>query len=253
MLKTARTLVLLALAGACVLAGDLTITFKNSGKFNQGSSTQYYSADFHRTNQDGSRTDTLVDFKNGTFYTIKHKDKLIEKMSFDDMAAAAEAMGKKMAEMKESMAAMPAFLRNKMGGDPDAFSVDETGKEVVAGRNCKGYRITVGSLAMELANDPSLQIPVNPAHWARFSRLRGLTMGAAGAMAGSYARLYEEMGKLKGLTLKSKSSFPFIGEVVSEATEVQQGPIAAAVFQLPQGYKMEDAGKKLLNELSKGR
>lgn len=233
-----------------VLAGDLTIVSRNSGKFNDGTSTQYYSTWFQRHNHEGTRTDNLTDFKAGIMYTIKHKDKKIEKMSFDDLAAAAEAMEAQMAKMKEQMANMPAFLKNAMGGDADNFTVDEVGKDTVADRKCRVYKITVGKLEMELANDPSLTLPISPDAYARFGRLRGLSMGG-GMGAGAYKRLYEEMSKLKGVPLRTRTTFPIIGQLTSEAIEVKEGAIPASVFALPEGYKVEDTGAKLREQAAK--
>ncbi|MBI4913757.1 MAG: hypothetical protein HY823_13565 [Acidobacteria bacterium] len=240
----------LLLCAAALLAGDLTIVSKNSGKFNEGTSTQYYSASFQRHNHEGTKTDQLTDFKAGVMYTIKHKDRKIEKMSFDDLAAAAEGMEAQMAKMKEQMANMPEFLRKTMGMDADSVSVEEVEKDTVAGRKCRVYKVVVGKLQMELANDPTLTLPISPEAWARFGKLRGMAMG--GGMGG-YKKLYEEMSKLKGVTLRSRSTFPIVGEMVTEAVEVKEGPIPAAVFALPEGYKVEDVGKKLVEQSRKAR
>ena len=224
-----------------LLAGDLTIVFKNSGKM-EGTSTTYYSSAFHRHNTESTRTDQLTDFKAGMMYTIKHKDRKIEKMSFDDLVAAFEGM-------QASLENMPAFLRKAMGGDGDTFTVDEVGKDTVANRKCKVFKILVGKLEMEVANDPTLQIPVPQEAWANYAKVRGMAMGA---MA-SYKRLYEEMSKLKGVPLRTRTKFPIVGEITQEAVEVKEGAIPAAVFALPEGYKVEDAGKKLREQMAKGR
>ena len=65
-------------------------------------------------------------------------------------------------------------------------------------------------------------------------------------------RLYEEMSKLKGVALRTRSKFPVIGEVVSEAVEVKEGAIPASVFALPEGYKVEDTGKQMREKMNKG-
>lgn len=238
----------LLFSAVTLLAGDLTIVSRNSGKLNEGTSTQYYSSSFHRNNHEGTKTDILTDYKEGVTYTIKHKDKKIEKMSFDDLAAAAESMEAQAAKMKEAMANMPAFLKNAMGGDADSVTVDEVGKDTVANRKCRVYKITVGKLEMELANDPNLVLPISAEAFQRFGKLRGASMGAA-----TFKRLYEEMSKLKGVPLRTRTTFPMIGEMTSEAIAVTEGPIAPAVFALPVGYKTEDAGKKLREQMAKAR
>ena len=165
-LRLAAFLLLPALG---ILAGDLTVVFKNSGKM-EGTSTTYYSPAFHRHNTESTRTDTLTDFKAGVTYTIKHKDKKIEKMSFDDLVAAFEGL-------KASLDKMPDFMKNAMGGGDDPAHLEVLGKETIAGRKCTVSKITAGKLEMELACDPTLQIPVPEEAWARYSQVRGLAMG----------------------------------------------------------------------------
>lgn len=232
------------------LAGDLTITFQNSGKLNTGTSTTYYSANATRTNHEGTQTDHMTDLQAGVSYTIRHDKKKIEKISFDDLAAMAEAMEGQMAQLRETMANMPDFAK-KMMGDPDAFSVDELGPDTVAGRKCNKYRMVVGKLEQEMSLDPTLKIPMNPANYAKFSKFRGLLQGAVGPMAGSFKRLYEEMAKLKGVPLRTSMKMPFVGEIISEATSVKEGPIPASAFALPAGYATEDVGKKMLEQARK--
>lgn len=244
--------------GACLLAAtlaltasDLTITFKNSGMKNEGRSVTYYSADAVRHNHEGTKTDSLTDFKAGAMYTIHHDKKKIDKISFDDMVAMAEAMEGQMAKMREAMANMPDFAK-KMMGDPDAFSVDELGKDTVAGRKCNAYKMTAGKLEMEMSLDPSLKIPMNPANFARFTKFSGMMQGALSPGGGGFKKLYEEMAKLKGVALKTKTKVPFINaELLSEATDVSEAAIPASVFALPAGYATEDVGKKMVEQARK--
>lgn len=241
----------LLVSGLAALAGDLTITMQNSGKYNEGRSTQYWSADYMRTNHEGTHRDHMVDYKNGVVYNIDHGKKKIEKMSFDDMLKAAEATEAQMAQFREQMANMPEIAK-KMMGDPDAFSVDELGKDTVAGRKCNAYRMVVAKLEMEMSLDPSLKMPVHPTHMARFAKFQGLLQGGAmGPGAGSFKKLYEEMSKLKGVTLKTVMKLPFVGETRSEATKVDESAIPASVFALPLGYTVEDTGKKMLEQAQK--
>jgi hypothetical protein len=62
------------------------------------------------------------------------------------------------------------------------------------------------------------------------------------------------MSSVKGIQLKSEVVMP-IGLITvrtfKEATEVVAGPIPASMFELPKGYREEDAGKKRLANLDK--
>lgn len=235
------------LSALSLLAGDLTLTFKNGGRYNEGISRQYMTADRHRTNHEGTQTDTLMDFGKEMFYTIKHKDKTVEFMSFADMEKAAEIMSAKMEELQRQMAEAPPFLRQMMG-DPSAFSVDKVGADTVAGRKCDKFKLVVMKMEMFQSVDPALKMPMNPANFARFTRMANLMrfMASPGG-----AKLAAEMSKIKGVTLRTVTQVPMMGEMTSEATEVKEGPIAPSVFALPAGYRMVDAGKKMLEQARK--
>jgi hypothetical protein len=236
---------------ACLLAGDLTITSNSKvkgpmGMNGEGVQTQYYNVNFSKTVDEGTKTDTMVDYNKGVFYTIHHKDKKIDLMTFDDLVAIGEAMEAKMAQM----ANLPKFLQGAMGGgDPGEVKVEKLGDDTVAGRACKKYKLTIGKVVQELSLDPSLKAPVNPAAFAKFAKLRGNML--AGPSAAAMKKMIEELSKLQGMALKSHMT-GFMGTDSSmEATEVKTTAIPATVFTLPEGYKTEDTGKKMLKDLQK--
>lgn len=243
---------LFALASAAsLLAADLTITFNSKvkgpmGTGGEGVQTQYYSTNFHKTVDEATKIDSLVDYNKGVFYTIKHKEKKIELMTFDDLVAMGEAMEAKMAQM----ANLPKFLQGAMGGgDPGEVKVEKVGDDTVAGRACKKYKLTIGKLVQDLSMDPSLKPPVNPAAFAKFSKLRGNML--AGPSAAAMKKMMEELSKLQGMALKVHMT-GFMGmDSTQEATEVKTTAIPASEFNLPDGYKTEDIGKKMLKDLQK--
>lgn len=247
MKKTIKTILSVAFATAALAAGDLTIAFQSKGAGKgEGLETHYYSPTHHRTNNDVSKTDHLVDYQNLTSYTIDHGKKLIQKLTFEDAIAALESTSN---DMPEGMSAMMGGLF----GDPSNCKVEEVGTEVVAGRKCKKYKITVGKLLFESSNDPALVPPVPAASYAKMIKAQGALSAAMGPMGKSMAKLYEEMSKIKGLALKTHMS-GFMGmKVATEATKVTEGPIPASVFALPTGYKTEDMGKQLKDPKSKKR
>ncbi|HWQ10847.1 MAG TPA: hypothetical protein VN436_17120, partial [Holophaga sp.] len=204
-MKPAFRIALAALmTSACLWAGDLTIAFratsKGMGASGEGVQTQYYSTTFQKTADEGTKVDTMIDYGKGVFYTIRHKDKKIEMMTFDDLAAIGEAMEARMSQT----ANMPKFLQGMMGGNPGDVKVDKLGDDTVAGRACKKYKVTVGKVVEELSLDPSLKPPVNPAAFAKFSKLRGnMYAGPAGA---SMKKMVEELSKLQGMALKTHVS-----------------------------------------------
>ena len=239
------------LSAVTLFAGDLTITFnaktKVMGMNTEGIETHYYSPNFQMTANSATKTDTLTDYAKGIYYTIKHKDKKIELMTFEDLVAIGEAASKQL----EGMAEMPAFMKNMMGGgDPGEVKVEPLGPDTVTGRACKKYKLTCGKLVNDLSLDPTLKLPINPAAFAKFQKLRGnMIPGAGGA---SMKKLYAELSKLQGVALKVRMTGLMGMDSTQEATKVSTDAIPAATFALPEGYKTEDTGKKMLKD-SKSR
>lgn len=243
-----RLTAVLLLSALASLAGDLTITMKAFGKYNEGLQTQMWSSRYQRTNMPAQQRDSLVDYEQGIIYTIDHKKKTIDFMTWDDLEAAAEGAA---AMMKD----MPAFVLKMMpgGGGGGDISVEDEGKEPVAGRTCRKWKFLSGGKVMwETSNDASLKLPVPVAAYQRAVRLQRI-IGAVGPAAAQMAKLGAEMAKLQGTPLKWKTTMPMVGEMGAEATEVKEGPIPASAFALPEGYKKEDAGKKMREAMAKGR
>lgn len=248
MRKALRFLVLVATTSVCLLAANLTIVSKTSSKGPMGMSgegikTSYYGTNFQKEVDGATKIDTLVDFDKGIFYTIKNKDKKIELMTFDDLAAIAEA------SMKQ-LEAMPDFMKKMMGGDDGAeVTVEQLGTETIAGRVCKKYKLTLGKMVQELSVDPTLKHPANPAAFSKFMKLRSSAI--PGPSATSMKKLYEELGKIKGIPLKTHMTGMMGMDVLTETTEVKTADIPASVWVLPEGYKTEDTGKKMLKSMKK--
>ncbi|HET8715152.1 MAG TPA: hypothetical protein VFM16_04970 [Holophagaceae bacterium] len=247
MIRLMRTVFSLLLLSTAAFAGDLTITMTAHGKGAMGSGssgvqTHYYSAKFMRINDPGAQRDTLMDYGTMTNYIIDHKKKLIQKMTFQD---AIDVMNEASRQAPEGMSRMMTM----MFGDPNNFKVTEEGKETIAGRSCTKYKIVVGKIVMELSNDPTLRMPMPEASYQKMIKMRGAMMAAMPSGKG-FVRLYEEMSKIKGVTLKSHMSGMMGMDTLTEATAVKEGPIDPSVFALPSGYQMEDLGAKMKAQMA---
>jgi hypothetical protein len=244
MKSTLKCAAILFLSTAALLAGDLTITMMGKGKYNDGPQTHYWSSKYMRINNPGSKQDTLVDYVNGVNYAIDHKKKVVQKTSWDDMEAAVEGMAKQFKDLP------PQVLAMMPGGGGGEVSVEDQGKEVVVGRTCRKWNITMGKMVIETSNDASLKPPVPAVSYTRFLRVKNL-LGAMGPAAMGMKKLGEELAKIQGMALKTRTVMPMIGEMTTEATEVKEGPIAESVFALPADYKVEDAGAKMVKSFQK--
>jgi hypothetical protein len=234
------------LAFGSLAASDLTITFNAAGKGSAASGTEvhYYSPEFQLVRNEKEKRDTLVDFRQGITYTIDHKKKTIGKLSFDDAMGALESLS----------SAQPEGLGAMMGamfGDPNDCKVEKLGTETVAGRACQDWSIKVGKLGMTLAADPTLKIPMPDAAYMKMTKTRAAQFAKAGPLGASFKRLYEEMAKVKGIPLKTHMTGMMGMDVTSEATKVETGPLPATLFELPAGYKVEDLGQKLREDMKK--
>jgi hypothetical protein len=241
-----RLAVLLLSATLSVVAADLTITMTGTGKGHEGEQTQYWSSKFMRTNHGATQTDSMVDFEKGISYTINHNKKLIQQISWDDLEASMEAMADKMKDL-------PLFAQKMMGGGGDAtVTAEELGSETILGRKCKKWKITMGKMIIESSNDPALKPPVPAGSYKRFLKLRN-AMGQMGGNSAGMLKLGEELAKVQGIALRTHTVLPIVGDFTSVATGIQEGPIPASTFSLPEGYKVEDTGKKMREGLAKGR
>jgi hypothetical protein len=241
-----RLAVLLLFASLSALTADLTLTMTGTGKNQEGEETQYWSAKFMRTNHSASQIDSMVDFEKGISYTINHKKKLIQQISWDDLEASMEAMADKMKDL-------PLFAQKMMGGGGEAtVTAEEQGAETILGRKCKKWKITMGKMIIESSNDPTLKPPVPAVSYKRFLKLRN-SMGQMSGNSAGMKKLGEELAKVQGIALRTHTVVPIVGDLTSVATAIKEGPIPASTFSLPEDYKVEDTGKKMREGVAKGR
>ncbi|GLH69531.1 hypothetical protein GETHPA_10640 [Geothrix rubra] len=231
------------LAGFSLLGGDLTITSHVTGKgrfAKEGTQVQYVDATRMRMNQEGARTDTLVDYGHEVFYTIDHTKKVVTKVTFKDMQEAMQAM-------EDQMAAMPEMVTRMMFGDTTEVKVEQLGADSVLGRPCRKVRVSIGKMVEELSLDPSLQFPIRD--YAKAMSMMNRMPGGMGAM---FKRLYQAIGQLKGVPLRTHVTGLMGMDMTTEATAVSTAPIPGSVWALPAGYKEVDGGKEM-KESMKGR
>lgn len=240
-----RLTLLLLLAGLSALATDLTLTMTGTGKGHEGEQTQYWSPRFMRTNNGASQTDSMVDFEKGVSYAIDHKKKVVQQITWDDLEASMEAMADRMKDL-------PAFAQKLMGGGDATVTAEEQGTETILGRKCKKWKITMGKMVFESSNDPALKPPMPAMAYKRFMKVKN-AIGQMGGNSAGMLKLGEELAKVQGIALRTHTVLPFVGDLTSVATAIKEGPIPAATFSLPEGYKVEDTGKKMRESLAKGK
>ena len=240
----------LALALATTLsfalsATDLTIQFRTQTKGPMGTTSgtecRYYSATRAMTRKVETQQDTILDCEKGILYIIDHRKKTIGVMVLEDAQAA-------MATMNAKAKALPPGVM-AMFGDANDCKVEKTDVETIAGRSCQGWQIRVGKLSENLWADPTLKMPMSDASYARMMMISATAASMGGPMGAMIKRMTEENGKIKSLGLKTHMLMMNM-DITTEATRIEVGPIAPSTFDLPAGYKREDLGKRLQQQVS---
>ncbi len=225
------------LSGLSLVAGDLTLTYKVTGHgamAQEGTQVEYICPTRIRMNQEGTRTDTLIDYGKGEMYVISHDKKTITRMTFKDMEATMEAMNKQMGAVSNMMSRI-------MFGDVTKVKVEKEGTDTVLGHPCQKVRITIGRMVEDLSLDPDLQFPIRD-----YAKAMAMMTHAPGEMGTVFQRLYSEIGKLHGVPLQTHVKGLMGMEVTTTATAISTAPIPAGVWALPAGYQEVDGGKKAL-------
>jgi hypothetical protein len=232
------------LGALSLLGSDLTITSKITGKgalAKEGTQVQYYNETRMRMNQSTAKVDSMVDYGTETIYSIDHGKKIITKMTFKDMQEA-------MQSMEDQMAGMPEFVMKMMFGDTSEVKVEPQGTDTVLGRPCKKVRITLGKMVEELSLDPSLKFPFKD-----YAKSMAMLNRVPGQMGALLKRIYQEVGQLKGVPLKTRVSGLMGMDMTTEATDVSTASIPASVWVLPADYTIKDGGKELKDSMKKAR
>jgi hypothetical protein len=74
-----------------------------------------------------------------------------------------------------------------------------------------------------------------------------------GQLGALLKRIYQEVGQLKGVPLKTRVSGLMGMDMTTEATDVSTASIPASVWVLPADYTIKDGGKELKDSMKKAR
>jgi len=237
-----------------LLAGDLKITYKQETKAMETTQksevVHYYSSRFQRVNNNQEKMDSLTDYKDFTIYQIDHKKKVISKIMLDD---ALKAM-KLASAQAQNIDPQTKKIMEAMFGGGGTIKTEKLGKVTIAGRTCDKWKITIGKSVYVICADPSLDVPIPKNALEKGSQLKDALSITVPGMGDMIAKLWPEMAKIKGVQLKTETEMSVMGistKTLLEATKIETGAIPASMFELPKGYTMEDAGKKMVEDLQK--
>ena len=180
---------------------------------------------------------------------IRDRSKTIQVMKMADLSGMMGNMGPMMEQMsemnmpgsKKTMGEHQSEAMSKYFGDPGQSSLEKLGPQQVAGRTCEAYRVQrKGKWEMieEVCVDASLVPPgkVSPGQQGMADAAKAMS---SGSMETFSSPAQKELQALPGLALKRKTKIKGMA-TEEEAILVKEGPIDAALFKLPEGYKQVD-------------
>jgi len=223
----------LALAPLAAAAEDLTITSSVTGAKGATIQTQYMSAS--KVRSASGDTDTIVDLATGALTMVDNKKKVYWQTTPEEMKAA-------MAQLQQQMQGMGPLAEKMMGGKMAPVTVTKgTAPRKIAGYDTEHWIVAMGEgLKYEVWTASSLALPMNASYYDAMQA----NYAAMGPMGQRFKAIFDEMKKIKGFPLATDMSFSIMGrnqQTKTEATEVKKGAIPASAFEVPAGYKKEEA------------
>ncbi|MBI3873138.1 MAG: hypothetical protein HY304_08705 [candidate division Zixibacteria bacterium] len=261
---------LIAALAATAAWADVTITERSTsnglgGIMNtEGTSTESYKGDMHMTESESRMTNKVIGFlgggkptkttsvvrlDKGVMWEINHKDKTYTEMTFAQMRAMMDSLGRAFAGAQGQAAAQkPQIDTSKVTFSPPTFEVKKTGKsETIAGYNCEQSIMTMTTEGTDKKTGDKMKLlltmdmmltPNSPAaaERERFGRKMAEAMGSTMdkstaqpmmGMMGAYGvdlkKLAGEMEKMKGFPMRSVMAFHIEGKQFDQPPPTSEG------------------------------
>jgi hypothetical protein len=228
--------VFLALAALPLTAQDLVIkeTMKTTttmmGASNRsGSSTTYFSPKTMKVAGVDGR-DSIIHFDAQKIVTVDNGKKTYSEMTFKELEEMAARVGAEMEKNREQLETM----KKMMGQVSENFTVERVGPgDTIAGFKTEKYLVK-GPFEMEVWAAPELKTPTQYYDILKM-RIPKNPLFDAGKM-------YDEMKKIDGMTLRSVMTVRMMGretKTTTEAVSVEKTTLPAETFAVPAGYTLE--------------
>jgi len=240
------TLSILIASALPLFADDLTMTSKVTNDGKTTTSVTYMSKDHVRVSN-GDGKESIVDAATGQMTTIDTARKTYYVVTPQDIEKFAAKMQEKMnsPEMKKAQEAMKN--QPAMSGMFDV-NVQKTGvSRKIAGYSCDVWKVVAmgGMSTTEECITNDLQFPMQLWDtYRKYSEGMKNMMSSMGPMGASVAKMQEQMKKMKGFPIATKSTVDVMGRkmvVDSELTDVKHGAIPASMWAIPAGYTKVDS------------
>jgi hypothetical protein len=227
---------LVALAAVPLTAQDLiikesvkTTSTMMGGANRSGTSMTYFSSKAIKVSGADKR-DSIVRFDEQKIVTVDHDKKTYSEMTFKELEEMISRAGAEMEKNKEQVEAM----KKMMGQVSDSFTVEKIGVgEAIAGYETEKYLLK-GPFEMEVWAAPALKTPTQYYDLMKLRMPRNPLFDAG--------KMYDEMKKINGMTLKSVMTVRMMGRetrTTTEAVSVEKTTLSADTFAVPSGYTLE--------------
>ena len=236
-------------ASICAAAQGLTIVSKTTNNGESSTTTSYISEDHARFA--AGEVDVIIDGKTSQMTTLDSRKKTYYVTTKQDIDALAAKVHEQMnsPEMKraqEAMKNLPPEQRKRMEAAMGAMmstNVEKVGtSRTIAGYKCDDFIMTIGQLSKTeecVTND--LKFP--PQVWTMYRNFADSMKSLMGPMGANVTAMREQMMKIKGFPLVSKTTVSVMGRssvTSTEVTEIRNGSIPASAFEIPAGYTRID-------------
>ncbi len=245
-------LVLVLVAGVRLAgAEDLTIvTMVTRDNKPPETRTAYVSSE--RMRSASGTGEFMVDYATGTLTFIDPAKKQYSIVTPEELEAIAAKVQAQQSKMQEQMKSLPPALRERMGRMTGAMggsvSVTKgTGGRTVAGYRCENWVVSFGEM-VHVDECVTTQLPFpTPAFNAMERYAKAMSAIAPGAKG--MVEVQAKFKEMKGVPVYHHSTSKVMGKTItetSEVVEVKKGPIPAAAWEIPKGFKkVEWAGAKM--------
>ena len=227
---------LLALGALPLAAQDLVVkeSVKTSSTMMGGSnrnvtSTTYYSSKAIKFAGVDNR-ESIVRLDDQKVITVDHEKKTYTETTFRELEETVARLGAEMEKNKEQLEAM----RKMMGPAPDSFTVERIGAgEAIAGYQTVKYLVK-GPFEVEVWAAPELKLPSQYYDLMKMRMPRNPLFDAG--------KMYDEMKKISGMSLRSVMTVRMMGretKTTTEAVSVESTSLPPSTFAVPAGYTLE--------------
>jgi hypothetical protein len=257
--------IILLTVSVCAASQGLTIVAKMTRDDGTTTTTTNYIAEDHARWSGGTEGEMILDAKSGEMIMLNNSKKTYSVITKKDLEAMAARVQEQMnsPEMKraqEAMKNLPPEQRKRMEaamGSMMTMNVEKIGTaHTIAGYKCEDWVITMGQMT-KTVQCVSTDVKYPPQAWTmyrNFADSMKSLMGAMGPMKTNMDTMMEQMKKMKGIPLSSKTTLTVMGRTSvssTEVTDIRNGSIPDSVWQIPAGYTRVD--NPMTKELARRR